>query len=108
MRKETDLNFCSILSISAFEFGILPFKKVCFIYLNERPLKIMKNAFYFILKLFSFLRFLNFYPNFFDHEGKRPVKRAKVSLKFNDVTTWLTKLLQCVCADNEIWSVKRI
>ena len=38
--------------------GLSPFKKNCFIRFNERSLKIMKNAFYFIGK--AFLGNLNF------------------------------------------------
>ena len=42
-------------------------KKCVFIYFNESPLKMMKNAFYFMLKalfVVSFLRYLHFCPDF--------------------------------------------
>ena len=44
--------------------GLSPFKKIVFIYFNESPLKMMKNAFYFMLKaififeMFTFLCWL--------------------------------------------------
>ena len=46
----------------------------------------MYNAFYFILKLFSFLRYLNFCPDFSDYVGKRLDKKAKVNFKIYDIT----------------------
>ena len=36
--------------------GTSPFKKICF---NDSPSKMMKSAFYFILRLFSLSRYLN-------------------------------------------------
>ena len=44
--------------------GLLGTKKVVFICFNESPSKMMKNAFYFMLKPFLFLRYLHFYPDF--------------------------------------------
>ena len=44
--------------------GLSPSKKILFICFNESPLKIMKNAFYFILKPFFVLKvskFLSWY-----------------------------------------------
>ena len=38
---------------------------------NESPLKIMENAFYFILKLFSFSRYFNFCLDFLVMQEKR-------------------------------------
>ena len=37
------------------------------------------------LKLFLFLRYLDFCPDFFGHVGKRFHKKAKVNLKIYDV-----------------------
>ena len=37
-----------------------PSKKICFIYLNESPLKMVKNAFYFILKALFVLKIFKF------------------------------------------------
>ena len=45
-------------------------KENCFIYFIEGPLKMMKNAFYFILKLLSFLKILCFLPWLFGHLEK--------------------------------------
>ena len=49
-----------------------------FICCNEGAVKRVKNAFYFMLKLFSFLRYLSFCPDFHSHVGKRLDKKAKV------------------------------
>ena len=46
----------------------------------------MKNNSYFILKALSILRYFSFCPDYFDHEGKRLDKKAKINLKFNGVT----------------------
>ena len=54
----------------------------------------MKNAFYFILKLFSFSRYLNFWPDFFCQVGKGLDKKAKVNFKTSDVTGWRNEQLQ--------------
>ena len=50
----------------------------------------MRNAFYFMLKLFLLLRYLNFCPNFFNQVEKRLHKKAKVNFKIYDVTNWTT------------------
>ena len=41
------------------KFGLSLSKKICFCF-NESPLKIIKNAFYFILKALFVLKILNF------------------------------------------------
>ena len=41
---------------------LLTFKKICFICFNESPLKMMKNAFYFILKVLFVLKIFKFLP----------------------------------------------
>ena len=51
-------------------------KKLGFICFNESPLKMMNNAFYFILKVFLFLRDLQFCPDFFGYVGKRLDKES--------------------------------
>ena len=43
-----------------------------------------------LFNLFSFLRYLNICPYFFDHVGKRLDKKAKVNSKIYDVTDWTT------------------
>ena len=45
-------------------------KKNCVIYLIESPLKMMKNAFYFILKALFVLKIFKFLSQLFGHEGK--------------------------------------
>ena len=51
----------------------------------------MKNAFYFILKLFSFSRYLNFCLDFLGMQKKRLDQKDKVDFEIYDVTAWLTK-----------------
>ena len=54
--------------LNSAKFPITPFlksdshlpKKICFICLNESPLKMMKNAFYFILKALFVLKIFKF------------------------------------------------
>ena len=46
----------------------------------------MNNAFYFILKVFSFIRYLDFCPDIFEPAGKLLGKKAKVNFKIYDVT----------------------
>ena len=41
-------------------------------------------------KLYSFLKYLNFSPEFFGHIGKRLVKKVKVNFKIRDVVNWGT------------------
>ena len=43
-----------------------------------------------LFNVFSFLRYLNICPYFFDHVGKRLDKKAKVNSKIYDVTDWTT------------------
>ena len=38
--------------------------------------------------LFSFLRYLNFYPDFFVYAGKRHGKKATVNFKIHEVIDW--------------------
>ena len=60
----------SIISIADFKMTLPPSKKVGFICFNRRPLKMMKNAFYFMSKALFLLRYLNFCTKFFGHVGK--------------------------------------
>ena len=50
----------------------------------------MKNTFYFILILLSFLRYLNISDDLLCHVGKRSDKEAKVNFKNYDVIYWKT------------------
>ena len=47
-----------------------PFKKSCFICFNESPLKVMKNAFHFILKTLFVLKILKFLSWLFGYAEK--------------------------------------
>ena len=40
------------------------------------------------LKLFSFIRYLNFYPAVFSHVGKRLDGKANVNFEIYDITDW--------------------
>ena len=40
--------------------GLSPSKKICFVYFNESPLKVMKNAFCLILKALFILKIFKF------------------------------------------------
>ena len=60
-----------------------------FICSNESPLKMMIFVFYFIKKLFLFLRYLNFCPDYLGHAGKQLDKKAKIDFKINFIN-WET------------------
>ena len=47
-------------------------KKICIICLIESPLKMMKNAFYSILKALFVLKIFKFLSRLFGHVGKTP------------------------------------
>ena len=49
------------------------------------PVRMKKDALYFIKKLFSFWSYLAFCSDFFYHVGKRLDKKAKVNFKIYDV-----------------------
>ena len=57
-------------------------KKVAFICFNESSLKVMKNAFYFILKPISFLRSLDFCRNFLAMHKSDLMKKLRLISKF--------------------------
>ena len=57
-------------------------KKVAFICFNESSLKVMKNAFYFILKPISFLRSLDFCRNFLAMHKNDLMKKLRLISKF--------------------------
>ena len=54
--------------ITQFKVRLSPFKKICVVCLIESPLKMMKNAFYFILK--ALLKIFKFLSRLFGHLGK--------------------------------------
>ena len=53
-----------------FKVRLPPFKKIFVICLIESPSKMMKNAFYFILKALFFLKIFTFLSQLFGHVGK--------------------------------------
>ena len=55
-------------------------KEVSFICFDKSPLKMMKNAFYFMLKALVRRGYLSWCPDFSDHLGKRLDKKASVNL----------------------------
>ena len=58
--------------------GLSPSKKDFFICFNKSPLKMMKHAFYFMLKrkIFSLLGYLHFCHDFFGYVEKRLDNKA--------------------------------
>ena len=61
-------------------------KKTVFICFNEILLKMMKHAFYFMLKALFVLEILNFLYLLSGYVGKRLNKKTKVNFKIYDVT----------------------
>ena len=53
---------------------------------TERPLKMMKNPFYFTSKAFYVLKILKYLSWLFGHVLKRLDQKDKVNFKFYDVT----------------------
>ena len=56
---------------------------------NESPLKMMENAFYFTPKALFILKIFTFLSSLFGHLAKRLDKKDKVYFKFYDVIAWL-------------------
>ena len=54
-----------------FRVEFFPSEKICFICFNEGPLKMMKNAFYLILKAFFVLKIFKCLSGLFGHVEKR-------------------------------------
>ena len=57
------------IDISLLKVGLSPSKRICFIGFNESHLKVMKSAFYFILKALFVLKLLKL-PSAFGHVEK--------------------------------------
>ena len=73
-----------------FKVYLQPSKKIFFIYSNERPLKILKNYFYFMLEgifIFNVFAFLSWR---FGYAERWLDKRAIVNLRFYEVKEWTT------------------
>ena len=50
----------SVASLNHFKVGLSPYKKICFNCINERPSKMVKNVFCFILKALFVLEISKF------------------------------------------------
>ena len=57
---------------------------------TERPLKMMKNAFYFSSKALFVLKMFKFLSWHFDYGAKQLDKKDIINFKFYDITAWLT------------------
>ena len=79
------------ISLNSENSKLSPFKNVVFICFNEISLKVMKNAFHFILRALFVVKIFNFCPDFLGHVGKRLDRKGKVNLKIYDVIDWETK-----------------
>ena len=55
-----ELSFEKASNGDVFKIGLSPSKKIIFLCFNESPLKIMKNAFYFISKVLFVLKIFKF------------------------------------------------
>ena len=64
-------------------------KKVFFICFNDSSSKMMKNAFYFILKALFLLTIFKFLSWLFERAEKTAWLRDKVNFEIYDVTAWL-------------------
>ena len=108
--KSTQINFTYL----GFTLkSTLTFQTKNSVYVSEGSLKMMKNAFYFILKALFVCKIFKFLSWLFGHIKKRLDEKDKVNFKSHDVATWsktitiliLPNITQSV---NEIWSVNRI
>ena len=88
--------FCSFSSsrpritgtLNLLKIGLSSSKKVIFVRFNDRPLKMMKNVFYFMLKALLFLEIYTFLSWLFGNVDKRLDKTF--NYKIHDVTDWTT------------------
>ena len=78
---------------------------------------LLANAFYFISKVFSFSRYLNFHHDFLIMQRKLLDQKGKINFKIHDATNWLTNNCNTYIAqyitkyrrrDNKTRSVNRI
>ena len=63
-------------------YRTLTLQKICFICFNENPLKITKNAFYFILKSLLVLKIFKFLCCFFCHVKTVLIRKIRLISKF--------------------------
>ena len=66
-------------------------KNFIIICLNNSLSKMMKNAFYFILKALFVLKIFKFLSWLFGHAEKTAWLERQVNFEISDVTAWLTK-----------------
>ena len=72
---------------------------------TESPLKMMKNAFYFIIKALFVLKIFKFLSWLFDHVEKR---LDKVNFEIYDVAAWLTNKCNTYCPlSQEVKSIRQ-
>ena len=74
-----------ILKVALKSFSRL-LKKFFLLILSESPLKMMKNAFYFMLKALFTLEIITILSRLFNYVGERLDKKAMVNFKIHDVT----------------------
>ena len=67
--------------------------KIYFIYFNENPLKLMKNAFYFILKTLVVVEIFNFVSR----KKIGLIRKIRLNSKFTMSQTWLTNNYNTYC-----------
>ena len=70
------------------KFALCPSKKIASF--DWKSLKMMKNAFYFILKDLSVQEIFKFLSWLFGYVEKRPDKKTQVNFKMHDVVGWTT------------------
>ena len=75
---------------SCIKVVLSPSKKFVFINFSESPLKMMKNAFYFMLKALFTFEIITILSGLFGCVGDRLDKKAMVNFKIHDVTDWAT------------------
>ena len=78
------------LLIFSIKVRLSPPQKFVFLYFNKSPLKIMKNAFYFMLKALFVLEIFSFLSWLFGYVKERFDKKTVVNFKIYDVTDWTT------------------
>ena len=69
-----------------FKIGFIASKKIVFINFNQSPLKLMKNAFYFMLITLFVVEIFAFLFCYFGYVGKLIDKKAMVNFKVFEVT----------------------
>ena len=74
------------------KIGLPAPKKVALISSNETSLKMMRNAFYLMLKALFVLEIFTFLSCLFGYGVKRLDKQAKVNLKIYVVTDWTANI----------------